>query len=172
MGCRRGSTPSSSNAPPGRPALYEAKIEELWGSFAAERTIHVGDTTPDFSLPDAQGNPVSLLELRRGVPVVVTVYRGGWCPYCNLQLGAYQVILPQIYSVRRPSHRGLAAAAGRLADYCRRKCTDVRRAERRRKQHRVRPLRARLLSAGRASRSAVSPARRRLPASRNSLDQP
>jgi len=29
-------------------------------------------------------------------PVVLVFYRGGWCPYCNLQLNAYQQALPEI----------------------------------------------------------------------------
>jgi len=28
--------------------------------------------------------------------VIVTFYRGGWCPYCNLELKAYQAVLPRI----------------------------------------------------------------------------
>jgi peroxiredoxin len=34
-------------------------------------------------------------ELTRG-PAVVAFYRGGWCPYCDLQLRAYQQSLPRI----------------------------------------------------------------------------
>ena len=83
-------------APPGRAALYEAKIEELRASFAFHRAIGLGDQAPDFTLPDQQGRPVALSELLREGPVVVTFYRGGWCPYCNIQLRAYQGILPDI----------------------------------------------------------------------------
>jgi peroxiredoxin len=83
-------------APPGRPALYEAKIEELRASFAAERPVGIGDNAPDFALTDARGNSVSLCKLLVRGPVVVTFYRGGWCPYCNFQLRAYQAILPQM----------------------------------------------------------------------------
>ena len=35
-------------------------------------------------------------DLLRSGPVVLTFYRGGWCPYCNIQLRAYQGALPQI----------------------------------------------------------------------------
>jgi len=83
-------------APAGRPALYEAKIEELRASFALERAIRTGDEVPDFTLPDPQGRNVSLGALLEAGPVVVTFYRGGWCPYCNIQLRAYQAILPEI----------------------------------------------------------------------------
>ena len=83
-------------APAGRPALYEAKIEELRASFALEAAIGTGGKAPDFALPDVLGNAVSLSGLLRRGPAVVTFYRGGWCPYCNIQLRAYQAILPQI----------------------------------------------------------------------------
>jgi peroxiredoxin len=83
-------------APAGRPALYEAKIEELRASFALEKAIGVGDQAPDFTLPDAQGKPIRLSNLLQFGPVVMTFYRGGWCPYCNIQLRAYQAALPEM----------------------------------------------------------------------------
>jgi peroxiredoxin len=83
-------------APAGRPALYEAKIEELRASFALEKAIGVGGRAPDFALPDPRGKPVSLSGLLKLGPVVVTFYRGGWCPYCNMQLRAYQAALPEM----------------------------------------------------------------------------
>jgi peroxiredoxin len=83
-------------APAGRPALYEAKIEELRASFALERAIRTGDQVPDFTLPDPRRREVSLGTLLEAGPAVVTFYRGGWCPYCNIQLRAYQAILPEI----------------------------------------------------------------------------
>ena len=83
-------------APAGRAALYEAKIGELRGSFALGATVKAGATAPGFTLPDVRGNPVSLADLLRHGPAVVTFYRGGWCPYCNIQLRAYQAILSRI----------------------------------------------------------------------------
>ncbi len=83
-------------APADRLALYEAKIEELRASFALDAATGVGDVAPDFTLPDARGKPVALADLLRSGPVVVTFYRGGWCPYCNIQLRAYQAALPEM----------------------------------------------------------------------------
>ena len=83
-------------APAGRVALYEAKIEDLRASFALERAIRTGDQAPDFTLPNPQGRPVSLGTLLEAGPAVVTFYRGGWCPYCNIQLRAYQAVLADI----------------------------------------------------------------------------
>src|ERR1700730_13916515 len=80
-------------APAGRPALYDAKVEELRASFALESAIGLGDQVPDFQLPNPEGRTVSLYDLLQAGPAVVTFYRGGWCPYCNIQLRAYQAVL-------------------------------------------------------------------------------
>jgi peroxiredoxin len=83
-------------APAERAALYEAKIEELRASFALEAAVGVEALAPDFRLPDFKGRLVALADLLRQGPVVLTFYRGGWCPYCNIQLRAYQAALPQM----------------------------------------------------------------------------
>lgn len=82
-------------APTGRAALYESKIEELRASFALEIAARTNDPAPDFTLPNALGKPVSLSGLLQLGPVIVTFYRGAWCPYCNIQLRAYQAALPE-----------------------------------------------------------------------------
>lgn len=48
--------------------------------------LRVGDKAPDFSLKDQQGANVTLSKLLKNGPVVITWYRGGWCPYCNVAL--------------------------------------------------------------------------------------
>ena len=83
-------------APPGRAELYDAKVEELQQTFPIEKALKTGNHAPDFSLPNPAGRPVSLAGLLRGGPAVVMFYRGGWCPYCNIQLRAYQSALPEI----------------------------------------------------------------------------
>lgn len=86
----------SRTAPAGRAALYEAKIEELRADFALASAVGVDEAAPDFALPNAAGKSIVLKELLRTGPVILTFYRGGWCPYCNIQLRAYQSVLPQI----------------------------------------------------------------------------
>jgi peroxiredoxin len=82
-------------APEGRVALYEAKIEELRTSFALKKAIGVDDNAPGFALPGVDGRQIQLDDLLRQGAVVLTFYRGGWCPYCNLQLRAYQAALAE-----------------------------------------------------------------------------
>jgi peroxiredoxin len=42
---------------------------------------------------------VKLSERLKDGPVVLKFYRGGWCPYCNLELRAYQKALPELAAV-------------------------------------------------------------------------
>ena len=76
--------------------LYDAKVDELRRTFPIEKALKTGDHAPDFTLPNPSGRAVSLSALLRSGPAVVTFYRGGWCPYCNLQLRAYQQALGEI----------------------------------------------------------------------------
>jgi len=75
---------------------YEAGIELVRKSGVLEKAIKVGDKAPDFELPDATGKTVKLSELTANGPVVLTWYRGGWCPYCNIQLRGMQKLLPEM----------------------------------------------------------------------------
>lgn len=58
-----------------------------------------GQRAKDFALKNALGETVNLYdELSKG-PVVLTFYRGGWCPFCNTQLKSYQKLLPDIVAL-------------------------------------------------------------------------
>lgn len=69
---------------------------ELKASGLAQRALRVGDIARPFTLPDPQGVPVSSGELLARGPLVLSFYRGVWCPYCNMELQALQAVLPQI----------------------------------------------------------------------------
>jgi peroxiredoxin len=56
--------------------------------------LAVGDQAPDFTLFDASGTSVTMSELLAIGPVVLTFYRGEWCPYCNVQLRHLEQALP------------------------------------------------------------------------------
>ncbi|WSQ15243.1 AhpC/TSA family protein [Streptomyces sp. NBC_01231] len=64
--------------------------QELADSGQADRALAVGGQAPDFRLPSATGECVSLTGLLAAGPVVLTFYRGAWCPYCNIALRALQ----------------------------------------------------------------------------------
>jgi peroxiredoxin len=89
---------SSRNSPADRIRAYEQGIEEVRKSGVTDKALKVGDRAPDFELPDASGKKVKLSELIARGPVVVTWYRGGWCPYCNIALRGLHKRLPEIRS--------------------------------------------------------------------------
>ena len=69
---------------------------ELINSGQAQRAKKAGDVAPEFTLKDPDGNPVSSRELLARGPLVVSFYRGVWCPYCNLELQALQASLADV----------------------------------------------------------------------------
>ncbi|HSJ83212.1 MAG TPA: redoxin domain-containing protein [Acidimicrobiia bacterium] len=87
-----------ADLPPERRAMYERAAEALEASGIEERVLREGDTAPDFELPDAMGRPVRLADLREKGPVIVSFYRGQWCPFCNLELRGLQRALGEVES--------------------------------------------------------------------------
>jgi peroxiredoxin len=67
---------------------------ELIASGLASRAKKAGDVAPSFSLRDGDGNVVSSAELLKKGPLVVSFYRGVWCPYCNMELQALESAKP------------------------------------------------------------------------------
>ena len=60
--------------------------------------LAIGDRAPDFTLPNAVDQPVRLVERLTGGPVVLSFYRGEWCPFYNIELRALQSWLPRFAS--------------------------------------------------------------------------
>ena len=79
-----------------RLALMERATRELIESGQAQRAKKAGDRAPEFSLKDPAGSLVSSRELLSKGPLVLSFYRGVWCPYCNLELQALQASLSDI----------------------------------------------------------------------------
>jgi peroxiredoxin len=69
---------------------------ELIESGQAQRAKKAGDVAPEFTLPDPEGKEVSSRDLLARGPLVVSFYRGVWCPYCNLELQALQEAVADI----------------------------------------------------------------------------
>ena len=59
------------------------------------KALKVGDKAIDFTLKNAKGEEVTLYSLLEKGNVVITWYRGGWCPYCNVALSQLQEKLPE-----------------------------------------------------------------------------
>ncbi len=79
-----------------RQAIMQHHIDQLRSGAIARTMLKAGDRAPPIVLGNAKGAMVDVGTLLKKGPVIVTFYRGGWCPYCNLELKAYQDILPQI----------------------------------------------------------------------------
>jgi peroxiredoxin len=70
--------------------------DELIAGAQAQRARKAGDAMPEFTLRDPDGQSVSSRDLLARGPLVISFYRGVWCPYCNLELQALQEALPEI----------------------------------------------------------------------------
>ncbi|MDH7637764.1 peroxiredoxin-like family protein [Sphingomonas oryzagri] len=70
--------------------------QQLIDSGQADHALKAGDTAPDFTLRDADGNSIGSRALLAKGPLVATFYRGVWCPYCNYDLQALEEIRSEI----------------------------------------------------------------------------
>jgi peroxiredoxin len=85
----------------------DAAIRRLEMLQIAETSVQPGDTLPDFALPDAAGRTVTSDALLAEAPLVLSFFRGSWCPYCDATFRAMEAARP-----------GLEAAGGRLVGIC------------------------------------------------------
>ncbi len=86
------------NVPPAVIETMHRATAELIASGAAGRALKAGDHAPAFILNDPNGKPVASADLLARGPLVVSFYRGVWCPYCNMELQALQAALPDFQS--------------------------------------------------------------------------
>jgi peroxiredoxin/nucleoside-diphosphate-sugar epimerase len=85
----------NNNMTPDAAATFARLLQDLRDQGAG-KGLNIGDKAPDFTLEDATGKPVTLSEELAKGPVIIVFYRGEWCPYCNLQLKAYERIMNEI----------------------------------------------------------------------------
>jgi len=52
--------------------------------------LQVGDRAPNFIANDNRGRTIELEKELDRYPIILTFYRGHWCPYCNSQLADFQ----------------------------------------------------------------------------------
>lgn len=82
--------------PQGVAGKLDEGVQKMLASHGETNALKVGQKMPSFSLSSATGRVVYSENLLKEGPVVISFYRGGWCPYCNLELKALQNILPEI----------------------------------------------------------------------------
>jgi peroxiredoxin len=83
------------NAPASVSEPIKAASQDIQASFQPELAIQVGTTLPDFHLSDAVGKKITRADLLAKGPLLISFYRGEWCPFCNLALVAMQKHLEQ-----------------------------------------------------------------------------
>jgi peroxiredoxin len=89
--------------------------DELEASGIRDGALRDGERAPDFELPNGWGEPVRLSNLLARGPVVLTFFRGRWCPYCRLQLKAYRDMVPDL----EPLKASLVAVSPMLPEFTR-----------------------------------------------------
>ncbi len=101
-----------ASLPPDQQRTVAEAFADLLASEVAAGAIGVGDEAPDFSLPGVRGDTFNLGTRIEEGPVVLSFYRGSWCPFCNLELKALQASLPDI----RACGASLVAVSPELPD--------------------------------------------------------
>jgi peroxiredoxin len=76
--------------------VFSQHLQLLADTGITQSSLKPGNAFPRFTLPNATGQPIASDTLLKQGPMVVTFYRGAWCPFCNLQLRAMQQLLPQL----------------------------------------------------------------------------
>ena len=95
---------------------WKPEFGTLRRSTFLDTTLGAGQQAPDFELPDTRtAVPVRLGALLARGPAVVTFFRGGWCPYCSLQLSAYAAMMPDLAALGA----GLVAISPQLPELSR-----------------------------------------------------
>ncbi|MFL0091143.1 peroxiredoxin-like family protein [Tenacibaculum maritimum] len=86
---------SAKSIPLEQLTIMQNSTKALKDVALSKKAIQSGNILPVFNLVDATSKPVSLDDFKSDF-LVVSFYRGGWCPYCNLELKALQDIIPQL----------------------------------------------------------------------------
>jgi peroxiredoxin/YHS domain-containing protein len=96
-------------------------IKNIEATGVLNTALKVGDMAPDFEVASSGGKKASLKDMLAQGPVVLTWYRGGWCPFCDVQLRGYQEMLPEMEEAGgrlvalSPESAGYAAATSKKA---------------------------------------------------------
>ena len=87
---------SLKRSSPERAAIFSDFIQGLSEEFRNRRLLRIGDFAPDFTLKNTKGETIILSEQLKTGPVLLKFFRGYWCPYCGLELRAYQKVVNKI----------------------------------------------------------------------------
>ncbi len=86
---------NKQNIPAEKWTIMEVSTNKLKAQSLSTKALQTGDTLPSFTLPNVDNKNTSLNDFKEDF-LVISFYRGGWCPFCNMELRALQNILPQL----------------------------------------------------------------------------
>ena len=69
--------------------VFINSISEIKTNKLKESALQVGDKIEDYSLTDIEGKSINLSTFIQSDYLILNFYRGGWCPYCNMELREY-----------------------------------------------------------------------------------
>jgi peroxiredoxin len=81
---------------PDNQAINDRVIRELTDSGIAQDIFPVGAKAPEFTLPDQNGNEVSSASLLGQGPLIISFFRGRWCPFCVAEIESWREWLPRV----------------------------------------------------------------------------
>ena len=70
--------------------------EDIHASADQVQPLLIGMKAPDFTVRDVEGQTFSFESGAQAKPIVLTFFRGGWCPYCNLHLSELRLAEEQL----------------------------------------------------------------------------
>ena len=69
---------------------FSQSIADIKKLQLEDNCIQLGEIFPNFKLQNTTNQVVELNDLLQKGPVIISFFRGSWCPYCNLELRALQ----------------------------------------------------------------------------------
>ncbi len=92
----KASLENKAKIPPQMVQEMEKATQDLKAFNFREKTLHVGDDFPmDGTLLNHKSQPVDLHSLLQCKKMIISFYRGSWCPYCNLEINYYNRLLSE-----------------------------------------------------------------------------
>jgi peroxiredoxin len=76
--------------------IVDRMVARLQASSVGQSAPRPGEPMPDFMLPDQAGHLIRLADLLEKGPVILSLHRGHWCPYCRLNADALARIAPEV----------------------------------------------------------------------------
>jgi peroxiredoxin len=70
--------------------------QDIHNSADLVQPLLAGMKAPDFTLKDVQNQPFQFIAGEQAKPIVLSFFRGGWCPYCNLHLSEMRLAEKQL----------------------------------------------------------------------------